>query len=505
MNRRRTLRSTLLIAVAAGCMALGSAGAQSSVAVALNADARTLDPLSIRDTTTSLVLRNIYDSLFDWGVDDARGQLVPHLATGYTWDGDLEWIVTLREDVLFHNGQPLTADDVVATYAYTMDPANQALTRSRIEPIVSVEKLDEYTVRFLTNAPHATMLQSLQAIMIAPASIIAESGMTTLAANPVGTGAYSFVSWDREQRIVLQGHADYFEGAPEIDEIVFTVMPDINSRIAALLAGEVDLIYNLPPQAMTVVGQNPATDVRAAAPGRRIMFIGLDTVNEGPMQDVRVRQALNHAVNVDLIIEAVMEGYATRVPGPLVPQNQHVDPELQPYAYDPERARELLAEAGYADGLSLTFHSPQGRYLKDVEFAQAIAAQLAEVGINAQLQVHEWGNFLERLEGMQLSDMYLNGRPDLDLDGSILNNFFRTGQPFVSFSDATIDDMLQASLELVDPDERLAAFVELQATIQEAAPWIFLWAQHDLYGVSARLDWEPRDDEQLLMRFARLR
>jgi peptide/nickel transport system substrate-binding protein len=232
------------------------------------------------------------------------------------------------------------------------------------------------------------------------------------------------------------------------------------------------------------------------------MFIGLDNINEGPLQDARVRQALNYAIDVELFIAAILEGHGTQVAGPLIPQNQHAHDALKPYPYDPERARELLAEAGYADGLSLVLHSPQGRYLKDTEVAQAMASQLQEVGVTVELKVHEWGNYLERLEARTLSDMYLNGRPDLELDGSILRNFFLTGQPFVAFSDAEIDASLEAASVLVTPENRAQAFRDLQVQIQEAAPWIFLWAQHDLYGVNSELNWSPRDDEQILLRFA---
>lgn len=499
MNVARQVRQVVAICIVS---ILAIATAQSTVTIGLNADARTLDPLSNRDTTTSLVLRNIYESLFDWGQADTTGQMLPLLAESYEWDGALTWLVTLRQGIEFHNGEPFNAEAVVATFNYVMNPDNQALTRSRIEPIASVSEVDEFTVKFETHEPHAIMLQSLQAIMIVPASILESDGVSTLVNSPVGTGPYQLAKWDREQRILLKRNEGYHEGVPAIEYAEFIVMPDINSRVAALLAGELDLVYNLPPQVIETVSNNPGVELRAAAPGRRVMFIGLDNISGGPLQDVRVRQALNYAIDVELFIAAILEGHGTQVAGALVPQNQHLDTALVPYPYDPERARELLAEAGYADGLSLVLHSPQGRYLKDVEVAQALATQLQEVGVTIDLQVHEWGNFLARLEARTLSDMYLNGRPDLELDGSILRNFFLTGQPYVAFSDSNIDASLEAASVLVAPEERARAYTELQAQIQEAAPWIFLWAQHDLYGVNSDLNWLPRDDEQILVRFA---
>src|SRR5690625_4847953 len=142
MNLRKHLIAIGMLA------ALGISMAQATVTVGLNADARTLDPLSIRDTTTSLVLRNIYESLFDWGQGETTGQMLPLLAEDYEWDGDLTWNVTLREGIQFHNGEPFNAESVVATFDYVMNPENQALTRSRIEAIASVRQIDEYPVEF---------------------------------------------------------------------------------------------------------------------------------------------------------------------------------------------------------------------------------------------------------------------------------------------------------------------------------------------------------------------
>jgi peptide/nickel transport system substrate-binding protein len=144
--------------------------------------------------------------------------------------------------------------------------------------------------------------------------------------------------------------------------------------------GEVDLIPDVPPHLINQINSSKIASVKGV-PGRRIIFIALDNVNEGPMKDVRVRQAMNYGVDVDEIIRTVMEGYATRTPGPLVPINKHFDSSLKPYPYDPEKAKRLLKEAGYGSGLNVTFHSPQGRYLKDKEFVQAAAAQLAKIGV----------------------------------------------------------------------------------------------------------------------------
>jgi len=207
---------------------------------------------------------------------------------------------------------------------------------------------------------------------------------------------------------------------------------------------------------------------------------------------------MNYAVNVDEIINTVMEGYATRTMGPLIPTNKHADPALKPYPYDPEKAKQLIREAGFGKGLQLTLHSCQGRYLKDKEFAQAIAGQLAKIGVNAKVKFHEWGTYLKMIKTHKAGDMHVLGRSDLQLEGGILSYFFKTGASYVNFSDPEVDKQLALVMPIMNPSERAKAMKGLQAMIQQAAPWIFLWQQHSFYGVSNKLDWKPRSDEEFI-------
>lgn len=476
----------------------GVVAAQESglVIVGINADAQSLDPVLTNDATTIRIIRNIYDPLF---FRDRNNVLQPELVESYEWDKGLVWTIKLREGVEFHNGEPFNAEAVKFTLDYILDEENNALTITLIDRIAQVDVVDDYTVQITTTEPFPTLLENLAEVFMAPPKLVEERGMEYLTNNPVGTGAFMFESWRRGERLILAKNPNYFKGEPQIDRVEFRVLPDVNSRVAALLAGEVDIIPDVPPQMVDVVDNSGIATVKKVE-GRRIVFVALDTINEGPLQDVRVRQAINYAVDVPELIETILEGNGTQLRGPLLSINNHFDPTLDPYPYDPERALQLLEEAGYSEGeLKLTLHTPDGRYLKDREFAEGIAAQLARIGVEIQVNTHEWGTYLDLITGQKAGDMHVLGRSDRELDGGIMYAWFKTGATYVTFSDPEIDSLLDQSVGVVDPEVREETFNQLQQRIHDAAPWIFLWGQHDLYGVSNRVDWEPRSDEQIYL------
>lgn len=480
--------------------ASGDGGGEPTVLrVALPADIQGLNPAQVFDATTSYgPLRNIYDPLFFM---DREQKPIPWLATGYKLIDDLTWEISLREGVRFHNGEPFNAEAVKFTFDYIMHPANNSQLLPYIEAVESVEVVDEYTVRIKTSRPEPTLPLNLNIIYIIPPEYTREHGADHLAANPVGTGAFKFVEWVPGERLVLEANPDYFMGSPAVDRVEFRPIAEPSSRMAAVVSGEVDLALSIPPQFVPEI--EAAGRKVVSVPGRRVVLIALDQINEGPMQDVRVRQAINHAVDVDLIIDQILGGFATRMPGPLPVVNAHYV-DIEPYAYDPERARQLLAEAGYADGLKLTLHTPEGRYLNDREVAEAVANQLRKVGIDVEVQVHEWVNFLEKVRAYEAGDMHLIGRSDRFFDGGIMVDWFACGKTYVTYCDEALDQRLFEAASIIDPEERAAAMAELQRVIQEQAPWLFLYQQHDVYALSESLQWEPRVDEMLTLWEAKL-
>lgn len=480
------------------------AWAEKVVNVGLNSDARSLDPVLTNDATTIRVLRHLYDGLFFRNRDM---KVVPELAESFKMVDANTWMVTLRKGIKFHNGEPFNAEAVKFTYDFVLDEKNAALISTLIKRIDKVDIIDDYTIKITTKVPFITLPENCIEVFIAPPKLAKEKGMKYLAEHPCGTGAFKLESWKKDREIVLVKNENYWKGAPAIDKLRFKIIPEVGPRVSALMVGEVDLIPDVPPHLIEQVNNSGIAKVKGC-PGRRAIFIALDNVNAGPMQDVRVRQAMNYGVNVDEIIETVMEGQATRIAGPLIPINSGYDPTLKPYPYDPEKAKALLKEAGYGDGLKLTLHSCQGRYLKDREYAQAVAIQLSKIGVDVTVKFYEWGTYLTQLKSRKLPngkfggvmpDMHLNGRSDRELEGGILYAWFKSGASWVSFSDPEVDKDLDKVIPIIDPEKRKQGLNDLQKFIQQKAPWIFLWEQHDLYGVSNRLVWEPRADEQFYL------
>lgn len=489
---------------------VGDAEAETTVTIGLNSDARSLDPVLTMDATTIRVLRHLYDALF---FRDRNMKVIPELAESYEWVDDLTWIIKLRKGVTFHNGEVFDANAVKYTLDFVLDKSNMALTNTLVNRIDKVEIVDDYTIKITTKAPFVTLPENLIEVFIAPPKLAQEKGMKYLAEHPVGTGPYKMESWTKDREIVFVKNEKYWKGVPPIDKVVIRVIPEVGPRVSALVVGEVDLIPDVPPHLINQVNNSGVATVKGT-PARRAIFVALDNVNKGPMQDVRVRQAMNYGVDVEEIIRTVMEGHASRSAGPLISINKGYDPTLKPYPYDLEKAKALLKEAGYGDGLNLTLHACQGRYLKDKEYAQAVAAQLAKIGVNVKVKFYEWGTYLKQLKSRKLPngkyggvmpDMHLNGRSDRELEGGIMYAWFKSGASWVSFSDPEVDAALDKAMPIVDPAKRKEALDKLQRLIQEKAPWIFLWGQHDLYGVSNRLDWTPRADEQFYLFDAKIK
>src|SRR5690606_11307777 len=338
------------------------------------------------------------------------GELVPWLAESGEYEGTV-WTIELRQGIKFHSGEELTAEAVKANLDYILDPDNAAGTQTLIPDITDVEVVGPYTLRITTAEPNPDLAAQFTDVLIADPAVFLDAGAEALNENPVGTGPYRVENWQRDTELVLTAYEDYWQGRPSIDRVVFRVIPDTQARLSALLNGEVDLVPGVPPEMIAQIENNP--DVRIEeVPGRQVIYLGMNLTRTGPLSDKRVRQALNYAVDVDLIIDAVLEGHATRNAAGLTGINAAYDPSIEPYPYDPERARQLLAEAGYADGLTIDFHTPQGRYLKDYEAAQELARQMEAVGITVNLQTHEWGTFLEMARSQTITDLYLIGLSD---------------------------------------------------------------------------------------------
>ncbi len=312
----------------------------------------------------------------------------------------------------------------------------------------------------------------------------------------MGTGPFKFVRWIKDEEIVFEANEDYWAGPPKIKTLIFKGIPEEATRVAALLGGDVDIIIKVPAHLIPMVNKSKTARI-ITTPSALSTNVHLDSVTEGPLQDKRVRQALNYGVDKENIIKYVLEGYGEALGSPLSPSHFGYDPGVKPYPYDPERAKALLKEAGYGDGLTLTFHSPMGRYVKDKEFAEAIAGQLARIGVTIKVQTHEWGSYVGRIfspEGP--GPMWTIGwAGTFDADG-LLYPLLHCGEAFSKWCNKEFDSLLEQARSTLDQEERKRLYAEAVKLSHEEAPWIFLHIVVDAYGVSNRVqNWEPTPDE----------
>jgi peptide/nickel transport system substrate-binding protein len=500
----RRLTALLSVAIALSLLWSAPARAQSrgkEIVVGLGAEPRTMLAVTIVDWTTNNMLEHMYDRLLDRDAKTFKPK--PMLAESWRIINDTTWEFKLRKGVKFHNGEPFTAQSVKATIDYALDPATKShfAAAAYWGLVKDVQVVDDFTVRFITKQPWPNLVDSaaLTNSLIMPAKALKDLGPQKLAEKPIGTGPFRFVEWKRDERLVLERNPDYWQGPADVSRVTFRFIPEFSARMAALLSGEIDIMKDVPPHAVEAIERSGRATLRATV-SSRINYLALVNLKPGPMQDLRVRRAMNHAVDVDELIKQVLKGRASRMCGPLAPANVDYAP-AECYKYDPARAQALFKEAGVdPTKLQLTLDTPSGRYPLDKDVSLAIAAQLQRLGIKANVVVNEWGTHLDKIKNRNAGDMFFLGWGPALYGQATMHPLFLADQTYSSYgNNKVIDDKIARAQTLLDPKARADAYAELQRLIRDEAPWVFLWQQHDLYGVTSQVEWTPRADEKVWM------
>ncbi|MCD1642788.1 ABC transporter substrate-binding protein [Aurantimonas coralicida] len=475
----------------------GPTAAQTSdetLVVGQIAEPKSLDPQTVTATNDFRILVNVFDGL----VRFRRGTLEvePALATDWTVSDDqLTYTFDLREGVTFHDGTPFDAEAVEFTFDRMLDPDHPqhgtgpfplAFFFSMVE---AVEAPDPMTVTFQLKEPFAPFLSNLAyptGLIVSP-SAVAESGQSFGRA-PVGTGAFRFAEWTPDEAVTLARNPDYWDGAPSMETVVFRPIPDAAARASDMLSGGIDIMAEVPPASLAAFRDNPNFIVHEET-GPHLWFLILNT-REGPFSDKRVRQAVNYAIDKESLIEDVLQGTADIAAGPIPPAFDWAnDGSVQPYPHDPEKARELIRQAG-VEGASLTFYVAEGGsgMLAPVAMAEAIQADLKAVGLNARIETYEWNTFLSNVNpGLagkaDMAEMaWMTNDPDtlpflaLRSDAMPETGGFNAGY----YANAEVDRLLAEARRTTDPAARGALYNQVQAIIHEDAPWAFIanWKQN---------------------------
>ncbi len=475
-----------------------TAAQERPLVIVLAAEPRTLVSMRVVDWTTLVQQLNIYDRLYYW--DGNPPKIVPGLAAEMPkTPDDLTWIIKLRPNIKFTNGDPLGAEALKFQFDWILDPKNESAYRPRFSFIDSVDVVDALTVRIHTKEPAPVLRTYLVEFTIMDPAQWRQGGAEAVNRGPIGAGPYKFVRWDRDERLVLEANPNYWNKPSAVKRVEFRFIPDFSARLAALLAGEADIVKDVPPVSVDQVNRSGQAEVRGV-PSSRINYVALVNFKSGPLQDRRVRQALNYAVNVDDIIANLFKGRATRTPGALSAINEDVNANLKPYPYNPERAVQLIKEAGYDPAkLEFTMDSPSGRYPLDKEAAEAIASYLGKIGIKVRVQVNEWGTHLDKIINRRTGEMfYLGWGPALEAQGTVAE-LFRPERTYSGFGTPALTQEINKAIPIVDLQKRRAAWFRIQVMLYTEAPWIFLWQQHDLYGVNKRVNWQPHSAEKIFV------
>lgn len=473
----------------------------SQVVVAQGVDPTTMDPDQQRETTTVNVLRHMYDPLIE---RDASHPTTFHgvLATHWRRINPLVTQFTLRSGVRFSNGSPFNAQ----TVKYNIDRLPGKLPGSKptllayqFTTVAGAKVVNSRTVDIITKVPDPLLLARLTELLMIPDHAV-DKNPSALAATPDGTGPYYLVRWDRNNEVVMKAKKKYFLGPARIKTVIFKTLPDASSRLAALEAGTVDVITDLPPDNIRDAESTGKAVVRVV-PSDRIAAVWLDTLDYPTLANVKVRQALNYAVDVNAIIKNVMDGYATRVATIVPPYFAGYTRSVHPYPYNPAKARALLAQAGYPHGFSMTLMVPQGRYLLATDIVQAIAGYLGQVGVRVKIDTVDFGVFAKATQTRHIPEAFYGAWGESFFDPlDMIDVAVVTGkQGFSWYSNHTVDKLAAEAASTTNRAKHVTTLQRIQAILKSDPPFIFLFAYKDLYGVSKRLDWKPRSDELIYM------
>jgi ABC-type transport system substrate-binding protein len=395
----------------------------------------------------------------------------------------LTWTITLRDDVVFHNGAPLTAEVVKGSMERFINPENAFTFRFLLDRIQEIVVVDDHTLDFRLSSTFAPFLAHLthNSTAIVHPDVVAQFG-EDFPENPVGTGPFQLDNWQRGERLDLVRFDDYWGELPGVSGVRFLTVPEDTTRMALVETGEAHVAVRVPPQDVARIDANPNVTVHNVS-GLRTIYIFFNHLME-PFSDQRVRQALNYAVDKEEIAEFVFGGAVRVSDAPIAPAIFGYAP-VGPYPYDPERARELLAEAGFADGLTVELWSPTGRYPQDIQVAQAIQGQLAEVGVNAEITSIDWAAYLVAT-AQPREDTYVPmallgwGTVTGDADYGLYALFHSSQAPNPNrawYSNRVVDDLLDEARTSPDPSLRQQLYADAMELIWNDAPWLFLYSE----------------------------
>lgn len=498
VGRRAMTLGLAALAGLPGSPARAVAGNLGTVTMATAVDLQTLDGSQNVTTYHRIFFKHLYDPLITL---DPSFTIQPALAERWEQVDALTWRFHLRKGVTFQNGEKFTADAVRFTLEQSRRPTAQS--RSTLGIVRDIHVVDDSTIDLITGAPLANTLNQLADTVwpVAP-GYYARVGPEEFSRSPVGTGPYKFDSWRRGDRITLVRHDGWWKGTPKADKVVFWAVPEASTRVACVLSGEADIAWQVPPIQTTRIKNSGNAAVGASTAGVQPIFGGI-IYDRPPFNDLRVRQALNYAVNRQAIVDRLLLGYGKPM-GQFSPTGTvSYNPDIAPFPYDPDKARALLKEAGIS-GLKMTLEAPIGIVPQASELCQVIARNLGQVGIEVRVQLDEYPVFAKRLYDFperqkELGDvflMYYKAGPTAAYTVSEMTDSAQ-GWDWSHYLNPKVDALWQQWQAEFDENRRKSYLMQIEQIGRDDVPWLFLHEPQSLWGVANRLSWTPRNDDMI--------
>lgn len=455
-----------------------------------------LDLMRSSIQNTMSVCFNIHDTLFHPQED---ASVKPALAESWEQISDVAWRIKLRPGITFHNGETLNADAVKFSFDRIKSPEIKSPHKGKLSAFIDLKVIDDLTFEVYTEKPYAPGLYMLGSYFpVVPPKYVQEVGDSKYNTDPVGCGPYKLKKWIRGDSVVLTAYDGYYDEKPFYTTVIFKTIPEPAARVAALLTGEADVVSGIPVHKRKQIetsGKAYLTSQMGVMP-----YMGLNTY-EPPFNDVRVRKAVNHAIDRETINKALFGGKAILCNGPISPRTFGSDPGLAPYAFDPEKARALLKEAGYENGVDVRLAYPT--YMSQIqEQAEVIAAALAKANIRAKLEPYERAVMWERYKGKK-HQMYIYWWDDAPEPDRYMYSLFHSQSRDYYYRNEAGDALLDKGRTILDRDKRAQVYHELDKLLYEDCPWAYMYVIPEVFGVSDKVAYKGDRDGYLNMYWAK--
>ncbi len=453
-----------------------------------------LSPMNSLDTTISAlrftVHANVYDPVARYNAQTR--DFDPKLALSWERVNDRTIRFKLRPNVKFHNGSPFSADDLKFHIDRIKDPDVGSPANFWYQPVEEVRVVDDLTADFV-GEPYG-MLNVANILTSVDKETFDQIGADGYAQQGIGTGPFKVVQWEIDDFIDLEANPDYWDGAPQINKLKFHWISEAATKVAMLYAGEADHIDLVPPHLAAQIDKQPQLDIREAG-SQRAIFLTVNTF-EKPFDDVRVRQAMAYAINLEEIVDALYAGKAEPLATTGANTIEYFNDGIKPYPYDPDKAKELLDAAGYPDGFETSLDSPSGWFFLDKETGQVVVEQLGKVGIKAEFWSAEIGTFWDKWvnKGSALAYMACgNVRGDMPFCYRLHYHSQARG---IYYNSPEVEALIDGVYSASDPAEQKRLAFELQQFVHDNVPYIPLYQANQIFGVNSDLNWEPDPDER---------